>query len=152
MVKPNLSSPAFPFTATSLTATFFDLSNRNLVCTGTPETPGAYAYLKQAFLSRYTSTAIANCFRFIDHPDLGDRHPLTLFSDMQALLPEDANILFNAHYLRRLPESMQKALAGKDELPPHEVSEAAAFLPRPQLATSVPTHLSTPLPPSLTIA
>jgi hypothetical protein len=51
----------------------------NLVCTMTPDTPGAYAYLKQALLSRYTSTAIANCFRFIDHPDPGDRHPLTLF-------------------------------------------------------------------------
>jgi hypothetical protein len=56
------------------------------------------SYLQQVLLSRYTSTAIAiaNCFRFIDHPDLGDRHPLTLFSDMQVLLPEDANILFNA--------------------------------------------------------
>jgi hypothetical protein len=45
---------------------------------------------------------------------------------MQALLPADANILFNAHYLRRLPESMQNALAGKGELPPCELAEAAA--------------------------
>jgi hypothetical protein len=63
----------------------------------TLDTPGAYAYLKQALLSCHTSTAIANCFRFIDHRDLGDRHLLTLFSDMQALLPEDANFLFNAN-------------------------------------------------------
>ncbi len=117
-----------------------------MVRTVTPETPGAYAHLKQSLLSLYTSTAIANCFRFIDHPDLGDRRPLTLFSDMQALLPEDTNILFNAHYLRRLPESMQNALASKGELPPHELAEAAILLPRPQLAASVPVHLSTPLP------
>ncbi len=69
---------------------------RDLVCTVMLDTLSVYDYLKHALLSRYTSTAIAKCFRFIDHPDLGDRHPLTLFSDMQALLPEDANILFNA--------------------------------------------------------
>jgi hypothetical protein len=69
---------------------------RDLVRTVTLDTPGAYAYLKQALLSRYTSTAIGSCFRFIDHPGLSDRHQLTLFSDMQALLQEDANILFNA--------------------------------------------------------
>jgi len=88
--------------------------------------PGAYAYLKQALLSRYTPTAIANCYKFINHPPLRDRHALTLFSDMQALLPADANILFNAHYHRRLPESMQNALVGKGELPPRELAEAAA--------------------------
>jgi hypothetical protein len=101
--------------------------------------------LKQALLSHYTPTAIANCFKFIDHPPLGDRHALTLFSDMQALLPADANILFNAHYLRRLPESIQNALAGKGELPPREFAEAAALLPHTQMAAC---HLSIPLPPS----
>ncbi len=112
----------------------------------TPETPGAYTCLKQSLLSRYTPTAIANCFRFIDHPPLGDRHDLTLFSDMQALLPADANILFNAHFLRRLPESMQSALVGKGELPPRELAEAAALLPRPALAAAVPVHQTMPLP------
>jgi hypothetical protein len=108
-----------------------------------PETSGAYTYLKQALLSRYTSTAIANCtVPLLDHPDLGDRHPLTLFSDMQALLPEDANILLNAHYLCRLPESTQNALAGKGELPLHELAEAATLLPRPRLASQ---HISLPL-------
>jgi hypothetical protein len=121
---------------------------RDLVRTMTPETPGAYTYLKQALLSRYTPTAIANCFKFIDHPPLGDRHTLTLFSDMQALLPADANILFNAHYLCRLPESMQNALVGKGELPPRELAEAVALLPHPQMAAAVPAHLSVPLPPS----
>jgi hypothetical protein len=65
---------------------------------------------------------------------------------MQALLPADANILFNAHYLRRLPESMQNALVGKGELPPCELAEAAALLPHPQMAAAVPAHLSVPLP------
>ena len=37
---------------------------RDLVRTVTLGTPGAYAYLKQALLSRYTSTAIGSCFRF----------------------------------------------------------------------------------------
>ncbi len=84
----------------------------------TPETLGAYSCLKQSLLSRYTQTDIAKCFRFIDHPPLGDRHVLTLFFDMQALLPADANTLFNAHFLRCLPESMQNALVGKGEPPP----------------------------------
>jgi hypothetical protein len=113
----------------------------------TPETPGAYANLKQALLSRYTLTAIANCFKFIDHPPLGDRHALTLFSDMQALLRADANILFNAHHLRRLPESVQNALAGKGELSPFELAEAATLLPHTQMAAAVPAHLSIPLQP-----
>jgi hypothetical protein len=121
---------------------------RDLVRVVTPETPGAYSCLKQSLLSRYTPTDIANCFRFIDHPPLGDRHVLTLFSDMQALLPADANILFNAHFLRRLPESMQNALVGKGELPPRELAEAAALLPHPALAAAVPVHQTVPLPPS----
>jgi hypothetical protein len=121
---------------------------RDLVRIVTPETPGAYTCLKQSLLSRYTPTAIANCFRFIDHPPLGDRHVLTFFSDMQALLPADANILFNAHFLRRLPESMQNALVGKGELPPRELAEAAALLPHPALAAAVPVHQTVLLPPS----
>ena len=121
---------------------------RDLVRITTPEMPGAYAYLKQALLSPYTPTAIANCFKFINHPPLGDRHALTLFSDMQALLPADANILFNAHYLRRLPESMQSALVGKGELPPRELAEAAALLPHPALEAAIPVHQTVPLPPS----
>jgi hypothetical protein len=67
---------------------------------------------------------------------------------MQALLPADANILFNAHFLRRLPESMQSALVGKGELPPRELAEAAALLPHPALAAAVPVHQTVPLPPS----
>jgi hypothetical protein len=67
---------------------------------------------------------------------------------MQALLPTDANILFNAHYLHRLPESMQNALAGKGELPPHELAKAPPLLPHPQMMASVPVHLVTPLLPS----
>jgi hypothetical protein len=121
---------------------------RDLVRVVTPETPGAYVCLKQSLLSRYTQTDIAKCFRFIDHPPLGDRHVLTLFSDMQALLPADANTLFNAHFLRRLPESMQNALVGKGELPPRELAEAAALLPHPALAAAVPVHQIVPLPPS----
>jgi hypothetical protein len=120
---------------------------RDLVRIVTPETPGAYTCLKQSLLSRYTPTAIANCFRFIDHPPLGERHVLTLLSDMQALLPTDANILFNAHFLRRLPEFMQSALVGKGELPPRELAEAAALLPHPALAAAVPVHQTVPLPP-----
>ncbi len=121
---------------------------RDLVRVVTPETPGAYICLKQSLLSRYTQTDIAKWFPFIDHPPLGDRHVLTLFSDMQALLPADANTLFNAHFLRRLLESMQNALVGKGELPPRELAEAAALLPHPALAAAVPVHQTVPLPPS----
>jgi hypothetical protein len=121
---------------------------RDLVRIVTPDTPGAYTCLKQSLLSRYTPTAIANCFCFIDHPHLGDPHILTLFSDMQALLPADANILFNAHFLRRLLESKQSALVSKGELPPRELAEAAALLPHPALAAAVPVHQTVPLPPS----
>jgi hypothetical protein len=67
---------------------------------------------------------------------------------MQALLPAETNILFNAHFLRRLPESMQSALVGKGELPPRELAEAATLLPHPALAAAVPVHQTVPLPPS----
>jgi len=125
---------------------------RDLVRSIQPDTPHAYELLKQALLTRYTSSALEKCFKLLDHPPIGDRHPLTLYADMQALLPQDANILFNALYLRRLPDSWQHSLAGRGELPPHELAAAAATLPRQSTAVAAaatqPAHLSAPLPPS----
>ena len=125
---------------------------RDLVRSMLPDTPHAYDLLKQALLTRYSSSALEKCFKLLDHPPIGDRHPLTLYSDMQALLPQDANILFNALYLRRLPDAWQHSLAGRGELPPHELAAAAATLPRqPSAAMAAavqPAHLLAPLPPS----
>jgi hypothetical protein len=71
---------------------------------------------------RRLPTQIDNCFKLLDIPPLGARHPLTLHYIM-ALLSTDTNILVNAIYLRCLPEAMRTALADKAELPPFELAQ-----------------------------
>jgi len=55
-------------------------------------------------------------FAIIDHPDIGDRRPSQLMSDMLALLPaeNEPDTLFLCHFLRRLPVSMRDHLAAAD--------------------------------------
>jgi hypothetical protein len=70
---------------------------------------------------------------------------------MRALYPPNSNILFNAIFLRTLPETVRSALASCTELPSDELAEAAK-----QLQHTIPPlsaiAVATPLPPSLTPA
>jgi hypothetical protein len=47
-----------------------------------------------------------HCFKLLDLPPLGDHRLLVSFPEMQAFIPRDPNILFNAMFLHKLPKSM----------------------------------------------
>jgi hypothetical protein len=64
----------------------------------TPDTPDPYGMLKHTLVTQYTPPQIDNCYKLLDMLPLGNCHPLTLHSDIPALLPTDANILVNAIY------------------------------------------------------
>ncbi len=46
------------------------------------------------------------CFKLLDLPLLSDHCLSALFAEMQAFIPRDPYILFNAMFLHKLPESM----------------------------------------------
>jgi hypothetical protein len=125
---------------------------RDLTRDITAATPEPYLLIKKALLSRFPTSPLQQCFKLLDLPPLGDRRPSELFAEMQALLPRDANILFNAMFLRRLPETMRMALAGRGELLPRDLAAAADLLQQstPAIAayvTTAPTPaLSPPTP------
>jgi hypothetical protein len=101
---------------------------RDLTSDITTATPEPYLLLKEALLSRFTSSPLQMCFRLLDMSPLGDRRPSALFADMQSLLPRDANVLFNALFLRCLPEQMRITHTDRGELPPGELAAAADLL------------------------
>ncbi len=80
---------------------------RDLTREITTATPEPYLLLKEAMLSRFTSSPLQMCFRLLDMSPLGDHRPSALFADMQSLLPRDGNVLFNALFLQCLPEQMR---------------------------------------------
>jgi hypothetical protein len=84
---------------------------RDLARNVTAAMPDPYNLIKDALLARFTPLSLQMCFHLLDMPLLGDRRPSALFAEMQALLPRDANILFNALFLRRLPDTMCSTLA-----------------------------------------
>ena len=75
-----------------------------------------YERLRTKILATYGKTRWQRAFALLDHPDLGDRRPSALMSDMAALLPADAqpDTLFLALFLRRLPPSLRDHLAAAD--------------------------------------
>jgi hypothetical protein len=116
-------------------------------------TPEPYLQLKEALLSRFTVSPLQQCFCLLDLPPLGDRRPSALFAEMQSLLPRDANILFNALFLRRLPDFMRIALTDRGELLPGDLAAAADLLQHfaPAPAATVAAVSSPPqlLPPAV---
>ncbi len=97
-----------------------------------------YLQNKEAFLSCFTASPLYQCFKLLHLPPLSDRRPSALFVEMQAQLPRD-NLLFNATFLRCLPESMSTALADRGEWIPGDLGAAADLLQHttPTLAASV---------------
>jgi hypothetical protein len=84
----------------------------------------------------------------LDMGPLGDRRPSALFAEMHSLLPHDANVLFNAIYLRCLPESMRAALADRGELLPGDLAAAADLLHQSARPSAATIAAAVPLPPS----
>ena len=79
-------------------------------------TQDAYEQLKAGLLLKYGKSKWQRGFAIIDHPDIGDRRPSQLMSDMLALLPAGnaPDTLFLCHFLRRLPVSLRDHLAAAD--------------------------------------
>jgi len=91
------------------------------------EVEDPYERLRTKLLATYGKTRWQRAFALLDHPDLGDRRPSALMSDMVALLPDDAqpDTLFLALFLRRLPPSLRDHLAAADLDSADEMAELA---------------------------
>jgi hypothetical protein len=100
------------------------ISVRSLLQEMTPTTEDAYEQLKEALTTSYGRTRWQRGFAIIDHPDLGDRRPSRMMSEMLALLPSGTapDLLFLCLFLRRLPASMRDHLAAAD----HKTTAAMA--------------------------
>jgi hypothetical protein len=122
----------------------------------TAATPEPYLLLKEALLTRFSASPLQRCFRILDMGPLGDRRPSALFAEMHSLLPQDANVLFNAIYLRCLPDYMRAALADRGELLPGDLAVAADLLHHSTRPSAATIAAATPLPsspsPSLSVA
>jgi hypothetical protein len=121
---------------------------RDLTRVVTAATPDPYLLIKDTLLTRFTASPLQRCFRILDMAPLGDRRPSALFAEMHSLLPQDANVLFNAIYLRCLPESMRAALADRGELLPGDLAAAADLLHHTSRPSAATIAAATPLPPS----
>jgi hypothetical protein len=121
---------------------------RDLARVVTAATPDPYLLIKDALLTRFTASPLQRCFRILDMAPLGDRRPSALFAEMHSLLPQDANVLFNAIYLRCLPDSMRAALADRGELLPGDLAAATDLLHHTSRLSAATIAAATPLPPS----
>jgi hypothetical protein len=120
---------------------------RDITSVITAESINAYEAVKQALLQRFTTSPLQRCFQLLDTPLLGDRNIAAHYSHMRSLIPNDADVLFNALFLRTLPPHISTALADKAELPSQELAAAAAQMQHTVTAQAA-VAAATPLPPS----
>jgi hypothetical protein len=120
---------------------------RDVTNTITADSVNAYDAVKQALLKRFTSSALQRCFQLLDTPPLGDRNIAAHYSQMRSLIPADADVLFNALFLRTLPPHISTALEDRAELPSAELAAAAAQMQH-TVAAQTAVAAATPLPPS----
>jgi hypothetical protein len=106
------------------------VSIRSLLLAVTPETANPYALIKERLTANFGKTRWQRAFELLDHPDLGDRRPSRMMSDMLALLPagSTADTVFLALFLRRLPSSMRDHLVAADFATPEQMSTHADLL------------------------
>jgi len=92
------------------------ISVRALLLSITATTEDPYEQLKTRLTKNFGKTRWQRAFELLDHPEIGDRRPSRLMSDMLALLPAgtEPGILFLALFLRRLPASIRDHLAAAD--------------------------------------
>jgi hypothetical protein len=113
----------------------------------TAKSLNAYDAIKQALLQRFTSSPLQRCFQLLDSPPLGDRNIAAHYSQLRSHIPADADVLFNAIFLRTLPSHISTALASKAELPSAELAAAASQMQH-TVAAQAAIAAATPLPPS----
>jgi hypothetical protein len=120
---------------------------RDITSQITAESLNAYAVVKQTLLQRFTSSSLQRCYQLLDSPPLGDRNIAAHYSQLRSLIPADADVLFNAIFLRTLPPHISTALASKAELPSAELAAAASQMQH-TVAAQAAVAAATPLPPS----
>jgi hypothetical protein len=120
---------------------------RDITSQITAESLNAYAVVKQALLQRFTSSPLQRCYQLLDSPPLGDRNIAAHYSQLRSLIPADADVLFNAIFLRTLPPHISTALASKAELPSAELAAAASQMQHTVTAQAA-VATAAPLPPS----
>ena len=97
-----------------------DITNRL-----TADEPEAYHHLKAALLTRFALSPLQASFQLLEHPGMGARTPMRLFTDLQRLVPPRGDTLLNAIFLQRLPDRLRDVLTAKAHLSPHELAEEA---------------------------
>jgi len=100
------------------------ISIRSVLDVVTPETLDAFEQVKEALCTSYGRTRWQCGYSIIDHPELGDRRPSRMMSEMIALLPAGVapDLLFFCLFLRRLPASLRDHVAAAD----HKTAAAMA--------------------------
>jgi HEPN domain-containing protein len=90
----------------------------------------SYQLLKDALLGSYGKTKWQMAYALLDHPDLGDRHPSAMMTEMLSLRFETSapDSLFLALFLRRLPSSIRDHLAAADHKTATEMAAHADIL------------------------
>jgi hypothetical protein len=125
----------------------------DLIRTITEETPNAYEVIKAALLRRFTATPLQQSHKLLDYAQLGDGNIAVHYAQMRALYTPNSDVLFNAIFLRTLPENVRTALASQAELPSDELAHAAIQLqhtvvPTASIAAATPIAAASPAPPS----
>ncbi len=117
------------------------VSVRSLLLSITEDSVDPYQQLKDRLTARFGKTRWQRAFELLDHPDIGDRRPSRMMSDMLALLPAGTvpDTIFLALFLRRLPASMRDHLAAADFATAEEMATHADLLWDARTGSSVST-------------
>jgi len=91
-------------------------SVRDIIRDPTAEDTTLYHRLRERLLRRYAPSKWQLVYQLIDHPGIGDQRPSQLLDSMLALLPpgETPGLLFQGHFLRRLPAEIRDHVAAGD--------------------------------------
>ena len=93
-------------------------------------TDNPYGLVKDRLLHTLKPSAWSLINKIIDFPELGGSRPSVMMANMLSLLPEgeQPGMLFQGHFLRRLPESMREQLAVRTFESSREMADYADVL------------------------
>ena len=106
------------------------MSVKDLVRGVDEDTVNPYGLVKDRLLHTLKPSAWSLINRIIDHPELGGSQPSVLMANMLTLLPEGeaAGMLFQGHFLRRMPEGIREQLVVKKFESSREMADYADVL------------------------
>jgi len=102
-------------------------SVRDIIRDPTADDTTLYHRLRERLLHRYAPSKWQLVYQIIDHPGIGDQRPSQLLDSMLALLPpgEQPGLLFQGHFLRRLPAEIRDHVAAGDYQSVREMAAVA---------------------------